>query len=137
MKAHILLLESPVTATVENNTMEQRALQSPYPSSAHTDHRGRVRRFGKDIVDRKLDMAIQRLVRHEKYASALMVSFRIVHELKEPLRNLDRHIAMVESLDFRDERVQSLAVQLRRNRPAIMNAIQRLGGIEDPLEAGS
>lgn len=91
------------------------------------EQRGWFRQLGRDIVDRKLEHAIQRLVRREKYASARIVSLRVTRELEGPLRNLEIHIAALERVGEGDPEVRELVAALRRDRRAVIAAIERLG----------
>jgi hypothetical protein len=74
--------------------------------------------------DANLDAALQGLVRREKYASARIVSFRIARELEQPLHSLDRHTAMLDR--FEEREIRQVAAELRRDRQAILSALQRL-----------
>ena len=101
-------------------------------SPSDRDRRGWLRRLGNNVVERNLDTATQGLVRQEKYASVLVVSFRIARELEEPLCNLERSIAMLDRLAEREPGIRQVADSLRRDRQAILNILERLGEIAPP-----
>lgn len=105
------------------------------PIDRYTTPRGRrgwLSKLGGDIVERKLDAATQRLVRQEKFASALIISARIARELKQPLDDLEWHIAMLEQLVEREPEIRQVLAGLRQDRQAIVSAVQRLGAIKPP-----
>lgn len=99
-----------------------------------SNHHGRawLRRAGQHLVERKLDAAMEALVRQEKYSSALIMSLRIFHDLEKPLRDLERHIDDLERLAAREPEVSRLVSSLRRDRRAILRAIRRLRRLEPP-----
>ncbi len=94
---------------------------------------GWFRRLGNDVVERKLDTAMERLVRQEKYTSAVMVSFRIARELEGPLRSLEQHIAELDRLAGWQPEILQVVASLRQDRDAVLRAIQRLAQIEPPV----
>ena len=109
-------------------------------SPSDSDRPGWLRRIGSHLVERKLDTAMQGLVRQEKYASALIVSFRIARELDEPLRNLGRHIATLErlaQLAQEEPEFRQVLAGLRRDRQAILSAVRRLAEIQPPTETAA
>ncbi len=106
-------------------------------SSSSEGRLGWVRRFGQDVVDRKLDSATRGLVRREKYSSAMIVAFRIARELEGPLRELDRHIARLDRWAEREPAIRRVVESLRQDRKAIVNAIRRLREIEPPEGAAA
>lgn len=101
-------------------------------SSPAGEHRGWLGRLGSNVVERKLDPALQGLVRHEKYASALIISLRIARELEAPLGNLERRIAALDRLAEREPEIRRLAAGLRRDRRAILRVIDRLARLQPP-----
>ncbi|NIM61098.1 MAG: hypothetical protein GTN89_09925 [Acidobacteria bacterium] len=88
--------------------------------------------MGADILERKLDAATERLVRREKYASAVIVAARIARDLEQPLANLEWRIAKLEELAEREPEVRRIVIGLRRDRQAIKDAVRSLRSIEPP-----
>lgn len=97
-----------------------------------TAHRWSLRRLGEDLVARKLDSAMQGMVRHEKYATAQIMAIRIEFQLAGPLRDLERHIAALEQLSDESHEIRQVVENLRADRRAILKAIRALRDIEAP-----
>jgi len=109
---------------------------SEAPLPLNGGRRGWLRRLGGRIIARELTSATQAIVRREKYASALIMSLRIARELEGPMRDLQRHISMLDRLALQEPEISHVAAGLRQDRGEILRAIERLGAIEPPAGAG-
>ena len=91
-----------------------------------------ARRFA--AMGGRLEDAIRRLVRSEKYASVAIVTFRIAHKLRDPLASLQRHITYIDGLSGESRDLERIASSLRQDRAEILEAIRQLNEIEPPEE---